>query len=277
LAAAAGTLSWLMPLGSLGLVGLSEKASALVPFSSRTLVEIATAASVAGLALGGGSLATRFVQAGGPPQRAILGMALSAMVLAVVGVATVSGAASGRNAERALRAAAQAAVHDFPSWNGGALVDGCRISAFEVDTNADLAGLLLRPYRRAFRIVMLGADNRSGTREILLDVEGARLRRAGGTATPSVPRSEVLANAMDGQSGAVLTPMGPVRVPAGERAEGIQILFPPSEDMRGVDSIEIHVDGTLRFLRGRYFTLEEKRAMDAASSRGPRGSLVPGR
>jgi hypothetical protein len=257
----AADASWLLPIAGLTLIGFSEKGAPLLPLSNSSLVSVAVATAVPGLALG---VASFLGSAGAARRRAIAGAAVSAVVLLVTGMGSVCGAVSGQRAQRELRVAIEAAVHDFPGWNGGTVVDGASLSAIEVDAHSELAKILLRPYDLDFRIVLLSVDNRRGNREVVLDRGDASARHEGGIVTPVVTRDEQLAHAVQTQDPVVEAQLEPVRVPAGERFDGALAFFAPTTSFRDVRSIDVRVDGSMQPLRGQYFTLDEKRTIDQA-------------
>jgi hypothetical protein len=248
---AAAALSWLLPGGTLVLFGIAEKAGSILPLA-RVPAHVLTGACFAIAALGitlagcalrakSGDRVTR--------RRAILGMAASAVVLGVVAVASISGAVMGRHTQADLKRMTDLALNDAPGWNGGAALDGASVFAFEIDAASDLAKLLARAYDRPYRIVLFGVDNRAGGRDVLLDLGSARLHHTGGAVTMT----------------AAAVPPESVRVATGERIDGARAPFAPSDSLRDVDWIEIRFDGVERRLPGRYFTREEKRAIEDAS------------
>jgi hypothetical protein len=261
-ALAAGA-SWLLPLTGLALVGFSEHGAALLPLSNGSLVLVALATAVPGLAIGVAAwLASTEHER--DRRRAIAGVVMSVAVLVVGGVGSVSGAMSGERAQRELRQAADAAARDFPGWNGGAMLDGANVYALEVDARSELATLLLKPYDQPFRVVLFGVDNRAGNREVVLDLQGVRAHREGGDVAEAAASVDRLAHADHALDSVVLAQLEPVHVAPGERFDGAQALFAASMSFEDVRSIEIRVDGSVRTLPGRYFTLAEKRAIDQA-------------
>lgn len=268
--ALASRASWLLPVAGLTVVGLSEKGGALLPLPGGTLVAIAVASAVPGLALG--AAAWLGSAAGGVSRRsAMVGVAISAAVLLVTGVGAVAGALSGRRARAELAAATDSAVRDYPGWNGGTTVEGASVYAIELDARSDLATMLLRPYDQPFRVVLIGVDNRAGRRDVVLDVEGAYAvgggERGATRVVPSLTRAERLAHATPDQERVVQDQLAPVRVPAGTQSDVAFTLFAPSTSLQDVSAMNVRVDGEMRVLHGRYFTLEDKRAIDRARGR----------
>jgi hypothetical protein len=247
-------LSWSLPLAALIALGLSDRIEWLVPvgrLSPYTTAKIASAIAAVGLVAGLAAVRARGELERGAVRRAIAGTAASGAMVVVVIVATASGAASGRQTQIELERASKAALSDAPGWNGGADIDGANVFAFEIDPSTELAEILRRPYDTPYRVVLFGVDNRAGVREVVADFSGARLGHASGAVTSAV------------------LPVEAVHVSAGERFEGAPAFFAPDESWRDVRWIEIHVDDAVRRLQGRYFTLEEKRAIDAARGRRP--------
>jgi hypothetical protein len=249
---AAATLSCFLALGTLLMLGLSEKGGAVVQVSRLPAgVLVGATVSIGALGTVAGAWALRTVRGDGAIQRqAVLGTAASVLLVAVAAVASAAGAASGRGEEADLRRATDAALRNSPGWNGGALVGRTSVFAFEVDPASDLANLLVRGYDHSYRLVLFGIDNRAGSSDVMLEVGGARLHHAGG-ATTTAARS------------------GAVRVAAGDHLDGVTALFPPDESFVDMDWIEIRIDGDVRRVPGRYFTLAEKRKIEASRARGP--------
>jgi hypothetical protein len=249
-ARARGTMSWALAACALVAATALEKAgvmpAALVP--PPVFVGVELALGVLGAALG--VLALR---AGGDARErrtALFGTAASVVVIAIVVSASLAGAASNRQTAAALRRATEDALHDRPGWNGGALLDGLSLDALEVDPESDLATILARGYDRPCRFFLLGADNRAGTHDAVIDAGGALAHRV--RAGPSVNTNSA----------------EPIRVPAHGRLDAVPLLFPPEPSFRDVDWIEIRVDGVSRRLAGRYFTVAEKHAIDGARAAG---------
>jgi hypothetical protein len=176
-------------------------------------------------------------------------MAASGLLIAVVTGASIAGAMSEEQAEARLKLATDASLRNSPGWNGRARIGRASVFAFEVEPASELAKLLLRGDDRPHRLVLFGADNRVGSSDLVLEVGGARLHHAGGAITVTA------------------APSGPVRVAAGDRVFDMTALFRPDESFLDVDWIEIRVDGDVLRVPGRYFTLEEKRRIDALRAR----------
>jgi hypothetical protein len=243
---AAAGVSWFLPFGALLLVGLSEKADAIVRLSrlpGQALV--ATAVTIAASGLGAGAIAIVAARRDGiTRRRAILGAITSASLLVVASVAFAAGAASDRDLKRA----AKDAMANAPGWNGGARVGDAVVSAFEVDASSELARLLTASFDRPYRVVLFSVDNRAAGAPILVELAGARVHHGAGAPVTTAAASD------------------PVRVDGGERVDGAMGLFEPDADFRDVDWIAIRIDGSAARVPGRYFTTEEKRRIDALRS-----------
>jgi hypothetical protein len=144
------------------------------------------------------------------------------------------------------------------------------VSASEIDARSALAKRLLRPYDTAFCLVLLSVDNRAGSHDVELDVSDARLLVGDGPLARAVGRPEVEAHLVDRAAEATLGRRGSVRVPPGDRFEGVVALFPPGTSLRDVRAIEVQIGGMRAAVPGKYFTLEEKRAIDASRKRALR-------
>jgi hypothetical protein len=243
----AAGVSWFLPSGALLLVGLSEKADAVMRLSRLSgEALVATAVTIAAFGLATGAAATLAARRDRVTRRrAILGMVTSASLLVVASVAFAAGLASDRNAKRA----ANDAMANSPGWNGGARVGDAIVSAFEVDAASALAKLLTASLERPYRVVLFSADNRVASTDIVIALDGAGAHHAAGTISTTAASSD------------------PVRVASGDRVAGAMALFAPDTDFRDVDWITVRVDGAPARVPGRYFTLAEKRRIDALRSR----------
>jgi hypothetical protein len=251
------------------MTGFSERGGSLLPFAGATLVTIAAAMALGGLAAGVAALVSGAARAGGPMgRRAVLGMGASVVVFVVIGAGAWSGAASGGRTEVDIKRETDAAMREFPGWNGARALDGMRVRAFEVAGESPLARRLLRPYDASFRVVLFTADNRGGSREAAIDVGDARLVSGAGVIASAVPRPEVDAHVVDPASEAPLGLQSAVRVPPGERFDGVRALFPAGVSLSEARAIEVLIDGARVEIPGRYFTLDEKRSIEA-SRRAP--------
>ena len=255
--------SWLLPTSALLLLGFSEQGGALLERAAigpSLLGVLALIAAGAGLVLGVFAwLVTRRAVAHPPERRrALLGIFTSGCALTVVAIASISGARSGES----LRRATDLALHDSPGWNGGVAIDGALVLAMEVGAGSELGRRLLEPYDRSYRIMLLGVDNTRGQHEIVLSREGAVLRGNGGEPIRALAPSDLLARAADSQRAVVAAELAPVHVPVGDRMDGAKLLFEVTASFRDARAVELRIDDAMRSIPGRYFTLEEKRAID---------------
>jgi len=270
----AASSSWLLPLTALLLLGFSERGRGLLDLAPERLVLLSELSAVLGLALGVGAILG--IRDGAPREtsfrRAVLGTGASVLVLLVAESASITGAVSAHE----LRDALDHATRELSGWNGNARVEGATLFAVEIDPTSRAARILLPRFDRPFRIVMVGVDNVGGHGSITVDVEGARALRAGGAAVNALSPRELAASAARGSG----TDPGPstLTVPGGGSLDHIMVLYPPESSLRDVRWIELRVNGTVRRIAGRYFTADEKRAIDERRRQegGPAAAL-PGR
>ena len=270
---AAILLAWGLPFVAMTIIGFSQQGEAILRVSRESLVTLAEVTAVFGLAFGVAGLRGT---AGNPGsgslrRRALLGTAGSVVILLVTQVGGIAGALSGKRAEAELAAALAAATHEHPGWNGGArLQNGATLYAVEIDNGSAFAKMALAQYRRPYRIVLFGVDNRDGTSALVLDLGGARAIQEGGPGERAVLHPET----REPEEGSILPRlMRPttLRVARGESYEDVLVLFPPEQSFREVRWIEVQINGAPSLIRGRFFTREEKRAIDAKrhSARSP--------
>jgi hypothetical protein len=248
---AAAGVSWLLPSGALLLVGLSERADAILRLSrvpGEALVATAVTIAALGLVAGAAALLAAPREDRVTRRRAILGATTSASLLVVAAVAFAAGSASDRDVKRA----AVDAMANSPGWNGGARVGDALVSTFEVDASSALAKLLAESLARPYRVVLLSVDNRAAGRAVVVEPASARAHHRSGAAATTAAATD------------------PVHVAAGERVDRAMALFEPDADFRDVDWIVIRIDGVATRVPGRYFTLAEKRRIDALRSGTPR-------
>jgi hypothetical protein len=247
------------------LVGLSERFEGALRVSRESLVAVTEVASVLGLAFGVAGIrgTSGNASAGAVRRRAILGTAGSALILLVTQLGAIAGAVSGRRAEAELDAAITTATHGYPGWNGGArLADGATLYAVEIDNASAFAQMALKQYRRPYRMLFVGADNRRGARELTLELTGARTVQSDGAVGNAVLHAETR-EPEEGSVAPRLVQPSTLRVPRGETYEGALVLFPPDQSFRDVQWLKVRINGKPDRIPGRFFTLEEKRAIDA--------------
>jgi hypothetical protein len=265
----AATLSWTLPLAAAALVGLADAVAARVRVPNDLLLMTAVAAAVPGLALGvaalwGGARLGELADEGAAiRRRGLRGIATSALVLVLVVAGAVAGAASGRTAQAGLKSATDEAVREFPGWNGGAAFGNVRVVAYEIDVGSSLAKTLAASFDVPVRIVAFGIDNRAGDHEAVLELDAATLHHAQGT-TRALGHAELLRHAAAGQESTIESRLAPARVVAGGRLDGAFAFLPCDASLKDVGSIDVRLDGQSRAVPGRYFTLEEKRAIERA-------------
>jgi hypothetical protein len=267
LSAGAAAASWLLPLAGLGLLGLSDKGRALLPFSDGVLIAVAAAAALAGLIAAGVALLGGLPRAPGVARRRVLlGASASVAVLVVIAAGIAFGAAA-----RAVDIDQETAVslRDYAGWNGAGGAGGTMVFASEVDPASSFGRRLVRPYDSAFRPVLFSIDNRAGARDVALDVVGARLLAPGGRSVSAVAPADLATHLVDLSAALTLGRRSTVTVPRGQRVDGVQALFPAEASLRDVQAIEVRLDGVPHALPGRYFTLDDKRAIDARRSAAP--------
>ena len=255
--------SWLLPTSALLLLGFSERGGAILErtaIGSSLLGVLALVAAGAGLVLGvfAWLLGRRAVAHPPRRRRALLGIFTSGCALTVVAIASVSGARSGES----LRRVTDRALHDSPGWNGGLAIDGALVLAMEVGAGSELAWRLLGPYDRPYRVMLLAVDNTRGQHEVVLSREGAVLRSNGGEPIRALAPADLLARATDSQRAVVEEEVAPVHVPVGDRIDGVKLLFEATASFRDAHALDLRIDDAMRTIPGRYFTLEEKRAID---------------
>jgi hypothetical protein len=262
--------SWLAPTVVLLVLGTTAPGGLLprpvLPASA--VIPVTTAAAAIGLVLGTfAALASKWHEDALLERRhALLGLGLSAVLLVMIGVASVAGAVSGREATDELERATRTALRDSPSWNGGGRVDGAFVSASEVDDGTELAKLLLRPFGVRYRLLLVSVDNAVNPRDVTVDLEHVTLHASNREIHP-VPRAELaLSTSIDRPDEALPRALS---VRAGEHTDGARVFLPSATSFHDVLSITLRVDGSEHTLRGRYFTLAEKRAIDAKRAAAP--------
>lgn len=266
LVTALARLSWLVPLCVMAIVGFSEEGGRLLGLSGHALGLAATVGAAAGLALGMSALLglRHDAEQVSARRHALLGTGAGLFLLLLTQVASLAGAIAGRDAERELSDAAVSALHDFPGWNGVGVAGAVRLSANGVDSRSKLAKLLLAPFDGAYEVVLVGIDNRSGSAAVRFEPDATRVIHANGRVTRPVPRAEMRAHLQHGQEEALAAHLAPYRVDAGSRLDNGLLLLSSRDSLEDVRAIEVRIDGKPALIRGRYFTLAEKRAIDAA-------------
>ncbi len=257
-------LSWLLPVAALFLVGLSDRAAASLAVPPELLILAAEIAAVLGAALGMTALLliARAPLRGASLRRAAIGTGVSVAILVLTQLASLTGVLSARASEAELHAAVTRAVHDFPGWNGGVRVDGAEVFALEIDPRSGAGKLLLRGADRPGRLVLFGVDNVEGQIAIVLDVDGALALGSNGSTARGAASSTDVARART------------TTVPPRARVEGVIAVFAPDVSFRDVTAVQVHVNGVALKIPGRYFTVEQKRAIDAAR-KAPGGQPGP--
>jgi hypothetical protein len=177
-----------------------------------------------------------------------------------IGVASVVGALSGREAAVELERATRSALRDSPGWNGFGRIDGMLLSASEVDEGTELAKILLRPFAVPYRIVLVSIDNSAGAHEVTIDLEQVTLH-APNREQHALSRAE-LAPATGTDRSRVDALPKVLRVRAGERTDGTPVFLPRAASFRDALAITVRADRSDHAIQGRYFTLAEKRAID---------------
>lgn len=267
-------LSWLLPFAAMLPVGLYERGSELLPFPGRTLIAGASVAALLAFALGVATLmATSFGRAPAGRREAFLGTGAGATLLLVTQTAAISGEHHRVVAQAELERATEQALRDHPGWSGGARFGRARVFAVGVDRGSSLADRLLAPFEGDFELVLIAADNTLGTEDLELDLENARAVSAQGS-TKALSRAELRAHARPELVNALLAHFGPYKVPAGTKLEQALLLFPAHTAVEQVLRIEVLLQGELVSIPGRYFTLENKRAIDAMRTK-PRNQGEP--
>lgn len=263
---AAARASWLVPTVVLVPIGIQERLPRSVVPSPPLMIAAAGAAALLGLLLGAMVLVvtrrTAELSTELPPAvrtDALVGTVASAIVLVVVAVADVSGAATMREAQRTLESTTTAALHDAPGWNGGAALGTTVIEASSLDRRTQASKVMTHSFDGAFRVLLLFIDNRAGDHDVVVDLDSVRVRLAGGAVRPSLTRDELRAHLKSGE----VPPLGTIRVPAGKRFERAETFFAEDITFRDAEAVELRIDGAPVLLQGRYFTVPEKRAIDA--------------
>jgi hypothetical protein len=250
---AAARASWLVPTAALALVAIHEQ---LPRTTVPLLLGAASISAVIGLILG----VVAFIASPSARAHALAGAVASAAVLVVSVTSGVAGAAAMREAQRTLESTTTAALRDSPGWSGQGVTGTTHIVASSLDRRTEASKVMTHPFDRPLRVLVLAIDNRTGDHPVVLDLENVHVRVAGGAVRASVSRDDLLH--MSGEAPPRLA--GSVRVPAGERFDLAQVFFAEDVNFRDVEAVELLVDREPLVLQGRYFTLAEKRAIDAA-------------
>jgi hypothetical protein len=270
--AAAARASWLVPALVLLVVGVTAPgglvAAPVLPASA--VIPVTTAAAAIGLLIGTFAAPASAWHEDALPERrhALLGIGLSGTLLVTIGIASIIGALSGRQAAEELDRATRIALRDSPGWNGGGRIEETLVSASEVDAGTELAKILLRPFRTQYSVLLLGIDNSAGSHEVTLDLEHLTLQ-APNRQIRALSRAELL-HATDPAHAELEDLPKVVHVRAGERMDGVRVFLPQEALLRDVVAITLRVDGSDQTIRGRYFTAAEKRSMDAKRTPAPR-------
>jgi hypothetical protein len=261
--AVAARASWLVPAAILLVVGAAAPGGLLpVPvLPASVVIRVTTAAGAIGLVIGAfAAPASTWHDAGLELRHALLGIGLSAVLLVTIGVASVVGALSGREAADELERATRSALRDSPGWNGFGRIDGMLVSASEVDEGTELAKILLRPFAAPYRVLLVSVDNSAGAHEVTIDLEQVTLQTPNGE-LHALARAE-LARAPGADRSRIDGLPKIVRVRAGERTDGTPVFLSRATSFRDASAITVRADGSDRTIHGRYFTLAEKRAID---------------
>ncbi len=266
---AAARASWLVPTAALVIVGGHESLPRTAVTSPPWLLAVAAASAVIGLVLGVTALGVARRKAELPRSvraNALVGALASAFALVVVAAAGACGSAAMREAQGTLESATAVALRNAPGWSGGGALGATSIVASSLDRRSQASKVMTHPFDRKFRVMLLSVDNRSGDHEVVVDLESVRARVAGGALRSSLPREHLLAHLRSGEDPSRLV-VGTVRVPAGERFDRGQVFFDEDVTLRDAEAVELRVDGATLLVPGRYFTLAEKQAIDAARVR----------
>jgi hypothetical protein len=248
----AARISWVLVCGAVALLGLFARLPQLAP-PRAVLLFLALAAAAAGLALG---LAAR------RGRQAVLGAAASGLVLLILGVAALSGAAARRTRaaqQAAVARASAAAPLEGDGWYGARSLAGAGLFVLELDRDGSLGRMITDNFEQRFIPLVVGVDNRS-TRPMVLNLDGARLILADGSAVVGLDRGAVLEGTRRGRDEARRLHGGPYRVGAGQSLGNALLFVPPGTVMKEVVSVTIELDGASVTIPGRLVTAAEKRA-----------------
>jgi hypothetical protein len=188
----AARASWGLVCAGVATLGVMAR---LPPVGAPPPVLLAAIVALAAAGLGLGVLVRR--RAGAPAARqATLGASASGLVLVVLGAAVASGAASGRSYVRAaaeVERASAAASTEAGSWYGRKELGRLQAFALEVDRGGALGKMLAGTFAQPFVPLVVGVDNRAGTRAVAVDLTDAELVLADGTSVAPLDRGAVLA------------------------------------------------------------------------------------
>jgi hypothetical protein len=260
IANACAKLAWLTPLSVMVVVGFAEQGGRWLPFSSETLVSFAILAALLGILLG--LIALLHISRGNlglPKRHALLGIGAGAALLLVAQAGAVAGARSRADFEPMV----QAALRDYAGFNGGVLIEGAAVSIVQIDEHSALGKFLLEPFQHSFPLLLVGVDNSAGASDLVLDLDAARVLLRDGV-KPVLSRREMSTEARRGTDERLQHHLGTYTVPMGMRLDDALLLLPGPDPMPSARGVELTVNGARIKIPGRYFTLADKRAIDAA-------------
>jgi hypothetical protein len=223
---------------------------------------LAAIVALAAAGLGLGVLVRR--RAGAPAARqATLGASASGLVLVVLGAAVASGAASGRSYVRAaaeVERASAAASTEAGSWYGRKELGRLQAFALEVDRGGALGKMLAGTFAQPFVPLVVGVDNRAGTRAVAVDLTDAELVLADGTSVAPLDRGAVLASARGAREEAQRLHGGHYLVAPGQSMGNALLFVSPDTALEDVVGVVVRIDGAPVTIRGRHLSADEKRA-----------------
>ena len=224
---------------------------------------------VCGFGLGIAALACRGKHpARGVVSRAVIGIVVNGLLLAIVSMMFVSVARTARHAKaRREQEAKQAedeakdAFTGYPGWLGVYDDGGTRVVLASLDRRSPLARDMNAGLRANITPISLSIVNRSAPAAVTVDPSSVRLVLADGTEQPALPSKEILATAREDPEGAIRAIAGPYRVRPGASFPRGLVFIPYAFDMTRVSKIVLRIDDREVVIEGHYYTAEERAAL----------------
>jgi hypothetical protein len=134
------------------------------------------------------------------------------------------------------------------------------VFALEVDRTGALGKMLAGSFAVPFVPLVVGADNRAGTRAVSIDLTDAELVLADGTSVTPLDRAAVLASTRGAREEAQRLHGGQYLVPPGQSLGNALLFVSPDTPLENVVGVVVRIGGASVTIRGGYLTAAEKRA-----------------
>jgi len=221
---------------------------------------------VCGFGLGIAALACRGKQpVRGVVSRAVIGIVVNGLLLAIVSMMFASIARTARHAKARREQEAKQAEDEakdafigYPGWLGVYDDGDTRVVVSSTDHRSPFARDMNAQFRANITPMNLSIINRSAPDPVAVDPSSVRLVLADGTEQPALPSREVLVTAREDPEEAVRAFAGPYRVRPGASFPRGLVFIPYAFDMTRVSKIVLRIDDREVVIEGHYYTAEER-------------------